>query len=149
MKIYLAGPDVFRADAVEHFKVMKSMALQYGFQALSPFDNEASDAREIYHANLALIRECDFVVANIEPFRGPSCDVGTAFEIGYGKALGKDVLMYTSSLTDYKNRATGSDEFPSVEDFGLIDNLMIDLSGPVYRSYETILQVLKRSSQDS
>jgi nucleoside 2-deoxyribosyltransferase len=37
--IYLAGPDVFRINALEHFIEMKKLCQKYGFNDLSPFDN--------------------------------------------------------------------------------------------------------------
>ena len=43
-------------------------------------------------ANLEAIRAADFVMANLNDFRGPGePDSGTAFEVGFAAALGKPV----------------------------------------------------------
>ena len=51
-------------------------------------------AREIYADSIARLRQCDAVVANLTPWRGPGADPGTAFEVGFAAALGKPVLAY-------------------------------------------------------
>ncbi|MCT0975824.1 nucleoside 2-deoxyribosyltransferase, partial [Pseudomonas aeruginosa] len=38
-KLYLAGPDVFRADAVAHGEALKALCARYGFEGLYPLDN--------------------------------------------------------------------------------------------------------------
>jgi len=140
-RIYLAGPEVFRADVKEHFGTMKRFMAQHGLVGLSPFDSEASAlpdhrapadvAKQIFQANCSLIRSCDAVLANMTPFRGPSMDVGTAYEIGYADALGLPVFAYSTDQTTYTSRvlqparnhidANGW----TVENFGLTDNLMM------------------------
>ena len=35
-KLYLAGPDVFRADAVAHGEALKALCARYGFEGLYP-----------------------------------------------------------------------------------------------------------------
>ena len=127
-KVYLAGPDVFRLYAVEHLEGLKNALKLIGYHGLAPLDNKVdlSDPLAsliIYKENINLIRACDYVVANISPFRSPSIDPGTAYEIGFADALGKKVILYTDSLTEYKSRVI-PDEY-LIEDFGLIDNLMI------------------------
>ena len=39
-KIYLAGPDVFRVNAIEHGNTIKAICRTYGFDPLYPLDNE-------------------------------------------------------------------------------------------------------------
>ncbi len=133
-KIYLAGPDVFRKDAKGHFEKVKGILREFGFQGLSPFDNESSDSKEIFKGNVKQLQECDAVLANITPFRGPSADPGTAWEIGAAFALKKPIFMYTPKSSPFNTRsemfAEGT-EFPNVEDFGLEDNLMISYSGSI------------------
>lgn len=131
-KIYLAGPDVFRFNALEHGHYLKDLCDDAGAIGLWPFDNEANppNAKNIFQGNFDMIRKCDAIVANILPFRGPSCDPGTAWELGAAKALGKKVVIYSTNRSDYNSRVNYgilniNPEFPSVEDFGLEDNLMI------------------------
>lgn len=93
-KVYLAGPDVFRPDAVEHGKELVKLASQFEMEGLYPLDNEItftgnkySDGHTIALANMDMIQRCDIVLANLEPFRGPSADTGTVWECAYAKGL--------------------------------------------------------------
>lgn len=136
MKIYLAGPDVFRPDAVEFGKsLVKSLNANFGMTGLYPLDNEINDenlsklelANKIFLANKAMIDECDAVLANVQPFRGPSADTGTVWECAYAKGIGKLVWGYNIPQLCYKTRVVGN--FPhdgmTIEDFNIFDNLML------------------------
>ena len=87
-KLYLAGPEVFLPDAIEIGRIKKDLCARYGIEGLYPFDNEVSPRpgeavdRVIYRANIAMIRDADGGIFNLTPFRGPSADVGTVFELG-------------------------------------------------------------------
>jgi nucleoside 2-deoxyribosyltransferase len=97
-------------------------------------------ARRIALANEALIRSCDGLIANMTPFRGAGMDAGTAYEIGFARALGKPVFGYTNTEADYQTRAAvfqrlaaeGRWTMPDadaagidIEDFDLTENLML------------------------
>ena len=147
--IYLAGFDVFRADAVAHGDRLKALCRIHGFEGLYPLDNAAPPdlegaelARWIYSANIALIEAADMIMANLNPFRGHEPDSGTAFEVGYGVARGKPVWVYTDRHTALiEHVAVGRDlldttrfldaEGFTVEDFGLNLNLMLACSATV------------------
>lgn len=140
-KIYLAGPDVFYPNPIEIGIRKKVICANYGFQGAYPFDNEITEnlaprelAFRISQMNEEMMQGCDMIVANLTPFRGPSADVGTVFELGFMRGMGKEVHGYTSNMQDYNTRTclfTGSytgvdDKGYSIENFGLHDNLMID-----------------------
>lgn len=144
IKIYLAGPDVFRPDAVVHGKNLVNLVSHWGMQGLYPLDNELAlignkveDGRTIALANMKMIQECDAVLANLEPFRGPSADPGTVWECAYAKGLGKLVWGYNIqatadsnhniSVVQYKDKVLGKlpHDGLQVEDFGTWDNIMI------------------------
>ena len=99
-RVYLAGPEVFLSNAKEVGKCKKALCRKYGFEGVFPLDVEADlggkSPKEIglciSGVNEALIKNCDIVIANLTPFRGPSADVGTAYEIGFAHALGKKVF---------------------------------------------------------
>lgn len=143
--IYLAGFDVFRPDAVAHGEQLKMLCSKYGYEGRFPLDKQAprnlaqqEQARWICRNNLATLRDCDLVVANLNPFRGEEPDSGTVFEVGYAVALGKPVWAYTrraAPLVDQVavQRLPGGrghvDSLGySVEDFGLNLNLMLACS---------------------
>ena len=146
-KLYLAGPDVFRSDAIKHADTLRQISAQHGFDALFPLDAEVEPtgiepwevAQRIYEANISLIHDCDAVVANMSPFRGPNMDAGTAFEIGYAHAHGKLIVGYTNDNRDiiervtefYQGHTTKSGEETRdpdgnlIEDFEGPENLMV------------------------
>lgn len=46
MKIYLAGPNVFRFDAKTWANAARELCRQYGFEALTPIDHCETEARK-------------------------------------------------------------------------------------------------------
>lgn len=139
MRIYLAGPDVFLPDPLQVGRLKQEICQKYGFVGLFPFDTalelsnlspfEAGIA--IYKSNIELMESCDLIVANMTPFRGPSMDVGTAFEMGYMAAKGKPIFGYTNDGRFYAERvsedAAGVDiNGMSIEVFEMSDNLMME-----------------------
>lgn len=148
-KLYLAGPTVFLPNAVDEAEKQRSICREMGFEPLSPMDTVLNDknyksdhpymsiAKLIYKFDCSLMNAADGGVIDISPFRGPSCDVGTAFELGYLTAQGKPVVGYSSDLSAYKEKFAKSgisdQKYTKVEDFGLTDNLMITES---LRQYE-------------
>lgn len=123
-KIYLAGWEVFKPDAVDEGRRLKELCGKYGFEGLYPLDNECDSAKEIYKGNIKLIREADCVIANVNAFRGFEPDSGTAFEIGYAVALGKTVIAYLSEDRPMIEWVKDENGF-AIEDFGYPVNLMI------------------------
>jgi len=108
---YLAGPEVFLTDAIAIGQRKKALCSKYGFEGLFPFDNEVSaDGLGtpidilIYRTNISMLRKADFGIFNLTPFRGPSADVGTVFELGVLTALEKPVFAYTNDNDDYLER---------------------------------------------
>lgn len=140
-RIYLAGPAVFDPDAAAIGRRLQALCTAAGGEGLFPLDADvgAADApaTAILRANLALLDRADAVLADCTPFRGPSLDPGTAFEIGYAVARGKPVAGWSQQPCAYRLRI--ADAVPTVagwrdaqgqaiEDFGLADNLMIAAS---------------------
>lgn len=146
LKAYIAGPDVFRANAKEHFNEIRKMCAEQLIEPLIPLDNDIGDvtgrtldqiSEAIFRGNVAMIKKCDVVIANVTSFRGPSLDPGTAYEIGMAFALGKPIVCYVSDGSDYdpdfEIRSLGheSAEFPIIEEFTQFDNLMISRSSMI------------------
>ncbi|HEY9279464.1 MAG TPA: nucleoside 2-deoxyribosyltransferase [Eoetvoesiella sp.] len=144
-KIYLAGFDVFRPDALEYGKFLKNACREHGFEGLFPLDNAAPRdlagadlAHWIYRANIGLIQQAHAVMANLNPFRGAEPDSGTVFEVGYAVALNKPVWVYTAQAGSLVQQVALNPASPvrdftdaqgyTVEDFGMNLNLMIACS---------------------
>jgi nucleoside 2-deoxyribosyltransferase len=148
-KVYLAGPDVFKPNAKEHGKALVNLLDHWNMEGLYPLDNEIDTVaiereplggfgpnivankvdigKAIALANMEMIQRCDAVLANLEPFRGPSADVGTVWECAYAKGLGKIVCGYNAVNLDYKFKVLGKVPHDGmlVEDFGVWDNIML------------------------
>nr|WP_283254109.1 nucleoside 2-deoxyribosyltransferase [Ramlibacter paludis] len=123
-RIYLAGPDVFRPDAVAYGRELVAQCAQAGFTGVFPLDasltGEPADlARRIYQANIAHIETCDVVLANLQFFRGPEPDSGTCFEVGYAVARGKPVIGYLPETGSFAERIRA--RYPQAVGQGLVD----------------------------
>lgn len=158
MKVYLAGPDVFLPDATEIGRRKKAICARFGLAGLFPLDSELNEATDssgappsmrIFRRCAAMMEDADAVIAHLTPFRGPSADAGTVFELGYMAAHGKICAGYTNRRGSYADRieAAGNErakiegapdvashddglvsldrEGHVIENFGLADNLMI------------------------
>ncbi len=147
-KVYLAGPDVFLPDPLARAAELREICRRHGLDGRFPLDpdldlsglDKRSAGLAIGRANEELIRGCAGVLANLTPFRGPSADVGTAFEVGFARALGKPIVGYTESDAGYRERIArvsgpertrpdgGLEDAKGmgIEDFDLVDNLMLE-----------------------
>lgn len=129
-KAYIAGPDVFYPDAADLANKARLVAARHDIDALIPIDNEIKDKQgaelsaAIFKANVKMINEADIVIANLSPFRGPSADAGTVWEVGYAFAQGKKIFAFSDDMREYKDRV-GKPDGMLIEDFGSQDNLMI------------------------
>ena len=145
MRIYLAGPDVFHPDAAERAARMKAACTAAGHAGVFPLDPppeappaDAPEWLRIHLANEAHIRGCDAMIANLTPFRGVSADPGTAWEMGFMRALGRPVWAWTEELRDLSERVAPDGLL--VEAYGLADNLMLEggvtlSGGAVFRGH--------------
>lgn len=149
-KVYIAGPEVFLRNGVAQMQRKGELALQYGFYPSTMAENDLDPTGatpfqfgcQISAANEKMMREADFGIANLTPFRGISADIGTAYEVGFMIALRKPVFGYTNSSRGYFERL--AEDFYSgaaakdlegvirgpdglmLEDHGMVDNLMLD-----------------------
>ncbi len=129
MKIYIAGFDVFRPDAIDIGKRYKEICNKYNMTGLYPLDNVVDTAGEIFLGNVSLIDECDIIVANLNSFRGMCMDDGTAWELGYGYAKGKKLYGYMNDIRPLTERFGNFDnDGNSIENFNMPINLMIGCS---------------------
>lgn len=153
-RLYLAGPEVFRPDAVAEGRRLKEAAARMGAEGIYPLDgDELHGAYDIKQRCREMIDAADAVVANISPFRGHHMDPGTAYEIGYAEARGKMVHLWSAApgamLTRVPALPAGTGALVEwrddlghlVEDFDLAENLMITAgNGRVWTSPEEAMQ---------
>jgi nucleoside 2-deoxyribosyltransferase len=144
-RIYLAGPEVFLPDALEVGARKRALCAEHGFEGAFPLDAQLDlaglakpeQARRIAAACEAMMRSCDVLIANLTPFRGVSMDAGTAYEVGFMRALGRPVLGYTNVTAHYRARCEAyrraAPLLPDadcrdaeIEDFDGAENLMIE-----------------------
>lgn len=147
MKLYLAGPEVFLPNAAEVMAQKSALARHYGFDPICPGDTTIPPADTPFEFGLRIsavdeemMNSADGIIANLTPFRGIAADPGTAFELGYMCAQGKVVAAYTNVTQDHFTRTSawydgkltaapdGHTRGPdglSLENFSMIDNLML------------------------
>ncbi len=136
---------MFLPDAETWLARKKAICAQEGLAAVSPLDplpgepgawSGLPEWRRIALRNEAHIRESDAVIANLTPFRGPSADPGTVYEVGFMRALGRPVFGYATTALPFAERTldclglsregiVSDAEGLAIEAFGLFDNLMI------------------------
>lgn len=148
-RAYLAGPDIFLPDAAQRVQAQKAICARHGLIGVSPLDPlpdkqpDLPEWRRIALRNEALIGSCALLLANLTPFRGPSADVGTVYELAVMRALGRPVFGYATTAIGFTRRtldfAAGrggviagagrtwrDSDGMLIEQFGLFDNLMIE-----------------------
>ncbi|NJO61018.1 MAG: nucleoside 2-deoxyribosyltransferase [Richelia sp. RM2_1_2] len=157
LKLYLAGPEVFLPNVTEIKNKKLEICNDFGFIGLFPIDDKPLPTLQtksqvglyIYKHNQQLIKQANGVIANISPFRSVSIDPGTAWEIGYSDALNRALFAYTNNPLLFADRVNaqystniinglkyGNDNI-QIEDFDLIDNLMI--VGSIYDSTKSLI----------
>lgn len=141
IKVYIAGPDIFKKDISKWIEKVNSECLALKICPLIPFDIDATTEHGVFQNNLKLIEQADVIAANVNCFRGSEPDSGTAWEIGYAYALKKKIFMYTSDPRTVRQKAlnhfnlqanSDAEVLPDgmvMEDFGCNTNLMLDQSG--------------------
>ena len=94
-KIYLAGP-FFSLAQLWLVEEARNTFLAMGLRVFSPYhDVGHGSAEDVVHKDLDAIHECELMFAI-----GDGLDSGTVFEMGYAKALGKPVVMYTENESE-------------------------------------------------
>src|ERR1700688_1518789 len=133
---YLAGPDVFLPNAVEHAARKVAICQRFGFRGLPPLNqdvetvaNELKAWQAIFEKDVAMMERSDIIIANLTPFAGASADFGTLIEVGWFLGRGKPIFGYSNSSENFESRmrrqlAAEHTEF-GIEGFHLPDNLMI------------------------
>ncbi len=141
-RLYLAGPDVFHPASAALGAAKLALCREYGFEGLYPGEGSdetsaSTSSPAIYRRCLAMMAGADAGLFNLTPFRGPSADVGTVFELGFMAAAGKPVFAYSNDGRDLLDRLRpdlvrgGDGSWRDAagcfaEDFGNADNLMLD-----------------------
>jgi nucleoside 2-deoxyribosyltransferase len=105
---------VFEPDPAAIFDRMKALCLAVGVVGVAPLDNQiglegvalGKDLVErIVRADIALMDRLEAAVFCLDGFRrAPQMDAGTAFEVGYMKALGKPIAGWTRDVRSYPKR---------------------------------------------
>ncbi len=105
---------VFEPDPGSIFERMKALCLARGAVGIAPLDNQIglegvppgrALLERIVRADIALMETLDAAVFCLDGFRrGTEMDAGTAFEVGYMKALGKPIAGWTRDVRTYPQR---------------------------------------------
>lgn len=148
-RVYLAGPEVFLANGRAIGAHKRAICARYGLCGIFPGDAEPlrdpamapqACALSISQAMEAAMRSCDAMIVNLTPFRGVSADVGSVYEMGFMRGLGRPVFGYSNDPRMYLDRVAAAHDNTllrrpsgehedadgmSVENFQQHDNLML------------------------
>jgi nucleoside 2-deoxyribosyltransferase len=115
-RIYLAGPMVFYPHPEATFHRMKTICRRHGLTGISPLDNQSglegmppdrALLEKIVRADIELMDTLDAGLFCLDGFRrSPEMDPGTAFEIGYMRALKKPLAGWTTDPRDYPTKVS-------------------------------------------
>lgn len=105
---------VFLPDADAAFRQMKAICAACGTEGVAPLDGQMGLEglapgrpllERIVRADIGLMEALDGAVFCLDGFRrGPEMDAGTAFEVGYMKALGKPIAGWTRDPRPYPEK---------------------------------------------
>ena len=140
---------MFARDPLDLGARKKEICATHGLEGVFPMELVQLDLAAprpdqglaIYDVMESAMRACDGMIANITPYHGPSADVGSAYDMGFMRALGRPVFAYSNDPRLFAVRAAvffgegrlrlrpnGEREAPdgmALEEFDLIDNLML------------------------
>ena len=148
IKVYLAGPEVFLANARQQLDRKIELTRAAGLLPVSPGDfvippqpTKRQFGLAISEIDEQMMDSADAIIANLTPYHSVSADVGTCFELGYMCAQGKLAYAYTNVaanmaarttahyggdvFTDVNGRLRGRRDGLAVEDVDMADNLMM------------------------
>jgi nucleoside 2-deoxyribosyltransferase len=112
-RVYLAGPEVFLSNAREIGALKRAICDRHGLVGVFPADEEddfdpasslGQRALAISRAMERVMQGCDAMIVNLTPFRGPSADVGSAYEMGFMRALGRPIFAYSNDIRLFVER---------------------------------------------
>jgi len=148
-RVYLAGPEVFLANARQIGARKREICARHDLVGVFPADEECEPGLDLPPSERGIaiscamervMRTCDAMIVNLTPFRSPSADVGSAYEMGFMRALGRPVFAYSNDTRPFfdrvaafcgdtlRRRPTGEFEDSdgmAIERFALNDNLML------------------------
>lgn len=111
-KVYLSNNDILSFDFKERVRLKIELCKRYNLMGVNPIEyltiksnTDLEMKKSLLNNNLDLLKESDYVIVDITPFRGANCSTTSAFEIGYASALNKPIFAYSSDDRSYINRA--------------------------------------------
>ncbi len=97
--VYFAGPwfDKKAKLLLKTIKYICEVTERSAYNVVFPDEYTFDLPSKTYQNNIDLIKMCDVVIANIA-----SKDIGTAYEIGYARALGKQIVLLGCDKTCFE-----------------------------------------------
>ncbi|KZX78223.1 hypothetical protein A3715_20275 [Oleiphilus sp. HI0009] len=102
MRCFITGPEHYGPNRHEFNFSKKEICQRYDLDACFPTESslesktiERSNEIDLHHATLCQLKNCDLLIVNMTPFRGPHMFSACAFELGFAQALSIPVIRYT------------------------------------------------------
>ena len=99
-RIYLAGPwFTEKADILERYAAHVHELSNGNTYLFRPRIMAKSNPCDTFNSNITELNICDVVIALVS-----EKDIGTAFEIGYAKAIGKPIILVGFNESDFERK---------------------------------------------
>lgn len=148
--VYLATTHRYNRDAAKQYASLQNICKDLGWYAIDPMDGMAQLAKEgdpyksayaAFQVWQSHVRDCDFLVADLNNFHGWEPNNDVSFEAGMAWQLGKQCAAYMHNTANMRHRIPhyGEDQKyrdifgNDVENFSYPINLMFASSMPIYQ----------------
>jgi nucleoside 2-deoxyribosyltransferase len=109
-KLYIAGPECFYRNGTKMLGAMRAYAESLGFSVTLPNDYQAEEcnndprtmADDIFKNCVVSMADSTSIICDLECFRGPGIDGGSAYELGMAYATGVRCYGYTRDKREMK-----------------------------------------------
>ena len=166
--VYLATFERYDIDARLKLDAMKEILNRFGFEGISPLDDapgivriQSEDVYEMAYNTFDFfqqhVRNCDIILANLNPYHGYEPNEDVSFECGLAFQLGKKLFGYVDDLRPMVEQIPNGGEANgcrdvngmNVEDFDNPLNLMFGASFTLFTgTFEDVVRQMAEAMRD-
>ncbi|RUS67418.1 hypothetical protein CUZ56_01363 [Saezia sanguinis] len=154
MKIYIAGTHIYSPSFyAELHRCIHRDIRNKEVIALLPDEKSTKRSSSVYKVNIELIKQCDGIIADVNPYRGElEPDSGTVFEIGFAKALNKQIVFILEDLRTVKEKMNDSSfgcyqvgQVWRDNDGDFIENYHLPLNSVLFHAADQIVSTMEEA----